>query len=148
MNDVLMMNWIYINIVDEVKALIMKDDVWLFWMIILFWESSIYVERSLLYPLGRFCCCWKMLYLWGWVPCLVEYLPEYHPYILTLNDMSKCWELLPRRISNPFSAYGIKFCWWWNFDPRDSPWARWWVRMCYTLNLKGTKFSCYLWVGM
>ena len=44
-----------------------------------------------------------------WGSCLVRYLLEYYPYVLTSNDMSKCWELLPKGISNPFSVYGRIF---------------------------------------
>ena len=36
---------------------------------------------------------------WPGGSCLVGYLPEYHSYVLTLNGMSECWELLPKRFS-------------------------------------------------
>ena len=44
---------------------------------------------------------------------LVSYLPKYHPYVLTSNDMSEWWELHLKR----FNVYGMNCCWWWNLDP-------------------------------
>ena len=74
--------------------------------------------------------------------CLMGYLLEYHPYVLTSNDMSRCSILLLRGISDLFSTYRMNCYWWWNFDPWDWPWVRWWVRRCCILNIKEFKFCC------
>ena len=39
-----------------------------------------------------------------WGSRLVGYLSKYHPYILTSNDVLKCWELILKRFSD-FSVY-------------------------------------------
>ena len=51
-----------------------------------------------------------------------------------LNGVSKCWELLSKRISDPFNVYGMNYCWRWNLNTWDQPWVRWWIRMCRTQN--------------
>ena len=78
--------------------------------------------------LGRVSCMIELhLIKVTWGSHLIGHLPEYHPYVLTSNDISKCWELLLRRISDPFSVCGMDCCWWWNLDPWDKPWVGWWV---------------------
>ena len=132
--------------VDVDKLMIMNDNLSL--------QSSLCVGRDNYILWEFFFCFWKIVSCFETLPmssmlelclakatpssCLVGYLPENHLYILTLNgmlkgwdltlnDMSECWELFLRRISDPFSVYMMDCCWWWNLDPWDRSWVRWWA---------------------